>query len=86
MTVPPKLHGFEVTDGTPIFRELYDLEKDPYEFTNLYADPAYAQVRDELEARLREEPNLLRTVFYRREDRPYWFNDGTGAGYERNGL
>lgn len=78
--------GFEVTDGTPIFRELYDLEKDPYEFTNLYADPAYAQVRDELEARLREEPNLLRTVFYRREDRPYWFNDGTGAGYERNGL
>lgn len=32
--------------------ELYDLEKDPQELTNVYADPAYAAVRAELEMRL----------------------------------
>jgi N-acetylglucosamine-6-sulfatase len=32
--------------------ELYDLESDPYELTNLRADPAAAAVRDELRARL----------------------------------
>lgn len=58
----------------------------PDEFTNLYSNPAYAAVRDELEAALQAEPNLLRTVFYTCEDEPYWFNDGKGAGYERNGL
>lgn len=78
--------GFEMKDKTKIHRELYDLEKDPHEFTNLYSHPAYAAVRDELEAALQAEPNLLRTVFYTCEDEPYWFNDGKGAGYELNGL
>jgi N-acetylglucosamine-6-sulfatase len=32
--------------------ELYDLEKDPYELTNLAADPAYAGIRARLVARL----------------------------------
>ena len=87
-----KLHvngvGFEMTDNQKIYRELYDLEKDPCEYVNLYNDPAYAQVRDELEQVLAEEPNLLRTVFYNREkeSRPYWLNAGQGAGYERNGI
>jgi arylsulfatase A-like enzyme len=33
-------------------RELYDLARDPWEFTSLHADPAYAKWRDELAARL----------------------------------
>ncbi len=32
--------------------ELYDLEKDPNEFTSVADDPAYAQVREELDAQL----------------------------------
>ena len=33
--------------------ELYDLERDPYEITNLIRDPAYARIRSELEQELR---------------------------------
>ena len=33
--------------------ELYDLEKDPREMKNVYSDPAYAKVRDELKAELK---------------------------------
>jgi hypothetical protein len=33
--------------------ELYDLERDPYEITNLIRDPAYAQVRTQLAEDLR---------------------------------
>ena len=36
------------------FFELYDLEKDPLEMHNRFGDPAYAEVRDELEKRLEE--------------------------------
>ena len=32
--------------------ELYDLEADPEELVNVADDPAYAEVRDELEARM----------------------------------
>ena len=32
--------------------ELYDLERDPRELTNVYADPAYARVRHDLEIEL----------------------------------
>lgn len=38
-------------DGWPLV-ELYDLKNDPNEFTNLYRDPAYADVRKEMETRL----------------------------------
>lgn len=78
--------GFEFKKGNKIYHELYDLEKDPYEFENRYYDPAYAQERDELEAILQNEPNLLRTVFHTEEDAPYWLNDGCGAGYSHNKL
>jgi arylsulfatase A-like enzyme len=33
--------------------ELYDLERDPYEITNVIRDPAYARIRGELEQQLR---------------------------------
>ncbi|WP_367873980.1 sulfatase/phosphatase domain-containing protein [Luteolibacter sp. Populi] len=35
--------------------ELYDLAKDPYETTNLASDPAYAEIRSQLEAKLLAE-------------------------------
>lgn len=78
--------GFEMSKPATIYHELYDLKADPYEFTNRYYDAAYAARRDELEQILRDEPNLLRTVFYSVADRPYWFNGGSGAGYENNKL
>jgi arylsulfatase A-like enzyme len=34
--------------------ELYDLEKDPKEMNNVYDDPAYAEVREQLHQRLKE--------------------------------
>jgi arylsulfatase A-like enzyme len=34
--------------------ELYDLEKDPYEMTNVFSDPAHAAVRKNLTAELRK--------------------------------
>ena len=37
--------------------ELFDLEKDPDELKNLYADPAYADIRDNLHERLLELQN-----------------------------
>ena len=36
------------------WRELYDLDPDPYELTNRAGDPKYAQVRQKLAARLQE--------------------------------
>jgi hypothetical protein len=32
--------------------ELYDLETDPYELRNIYGEPAYATVREQLKARM----------------------------------
>lgn len=34
--------------------EMYDLEKDPSELTNVYDDPAYAEVKADLHKRLTE--------------------------------
>jgi arylsulfatase A-like enzyme len=39
--------------------ELYDLEADPHEMRNVYDDPAYRQVRDELWRRLWDEQGRL---------------------------
>ncbi|MCH2583977.1 MAG: DUF4976 domain-containing protein, partial [Planctomycetes bacterium] len=33
--------------------ELYDMEKDPREMNNVYADPAYARIRTKLKAELK---------------------------------
>ena len=42
--------------------ELYDLEKDPYEMQNQYANPKYAEVVVELKAELRtQRANLNET-------------------------
>ena len=68
--------GFEYTPDSVIHRELYDLQNDPHEFVNLYNDPAHQRAREELEALLRGEPNLLRTIFFQRNETPYWFKPG----------
>ena len=78
--------GFELTDDTRIYHELYDLKNDPHEYTNLYSDARFADIRSELEALLDSEPNLMRTVFRQKTGPAYWFNAGNGAGYETNGL
>ncbi|MBK1876050.1 sulfatase family protein [Pelagicoccus mobilis] len=41
-------------EATPARLELFDLEKDPYEQNNVYGDPAYEKVVEELKAQLLE--------------------------------
>jgi arylsulfatase A-like enzyme len=56
--------------------ELFDLDKDPYEITNLYDNPAYRQQREQLE---KEYDILYKEVGYRIPDyvvRPPWWKDG----------
>jgi N-sulfoglucosamine sulfohydrolase len=53
-TEPWKAH-FDWVYGKRPRLELYDLVKDPHETTNVAADPAYAQIRAELEDRLMTE-------------------------------
>ncbi|MBP3333104.1 MAG: sulfatase-like hydrolase/transferase [Clostridia bacterium] len=64
-----------------VFYELYDLEKDPYEFENRYSDPEYADKIKELTSIIEGHPYLTETIFRdftTGED--YWLNDGKGAG------
>ncbi|UPM44448.1 sulfatase family protein [Halocatena salina] len=42
----------QLQSGRRPYEELYDLEKDPYEQTNLVDDPQYEHVRDQLRGRL----------------------------------
>ncbi|MEQ9406104.1 MAG: sulfatase [Fuerstiella sp.] len=44
--------NYDGADQTPAAWELYDLVKDPAELNNVYDDPAYAQIRDDLKTRL----------------------------------
>lgn len=70
-----------------LHKEFYDLTIDPHEFTNRYNDPAYQQQIQALEAILEEKEQkekLLSTVFYQKGRKPYWFNDGQGAGLHNN--
>ena len=49
---------YEGKNQTPPAWELYDLKKDPNELRNVYDDPGYAKVRDELKiqfAKLRKD-------------------------------
>lgn len=71
-----------------IYKELYDLEKDPDEFENEYFNPEYAEKIKELEAILEEKEekeHLLSTVFFDNGERPYYADFGSGAGYLCNG-
>lgn len=78
--------GFELQADAKIYKEMYNLKEDPYEYTNLYYDEKYRDIREELEAIAEAEPDLMRTVFWKRGDAPYWFNAGKGSGYEFNGM
>lgn len=42
--------SYEGTDQTPPAWELYDLQRDPHELNNVYDDPEYAEVREQLKA------------------------------------
>ena len=54
--------------GTPPCEELYDLQTDPFQMTNIAADPAFAQQRAALEKQLFDE--------LRRTGDPRLVNDG----------
>lgn len=66
-----------------LYKEFYDLNKDPHEFQNLYGNAEYKEIIDEfekyLEKREREE-KLLSTLFYHKKGLPYYLNYGEGAG------
>jgi arylsulfatase A-like enzyme len=53
------IHFYELNEW-----ELYDLSKDPKELRSVYGDPAYAKIRDELNAELKR----LRTLYKVPED------------------
>jgi len=80
--------------------ELYDLQKDPYETTNLADDPGYAEVKGELEKRLMAEltrtgdPRLIEDgKFFEtppmagpiNDEREFWEKDGKGKGGKGKG-
>jgi Arylsulfatase A and related enzymes len=52
--------------------ELYDLADDPDELNNVYLDPAYRQIRDELKVRLRKLQREL-------QDKPHPSEDGAST-------
>ena len=62
------------------YLELYDLEKDPYEFENVYGREGYEQKTAELYALLEKERGLMQTVFYTPEDgEDYWLDPAKRA-------
>lgn len=67
--------------------ELYDLEKDPHEMTNLIDSPEYAEVRDRLHDRILDWMNQTRDPFrgYYWERRP-WRNDARPATWDYTGF
>ena len=69
---------FDLAYGKRPREELYDLKKDPHQVHNLAADPAYAQVRAELERRLMDE--LQRTGDPRLVDDGRYFETPPLAG------
>ena len=52
--VRTRKHSYLELKKGPVRTALYDLEKDPWETVNLADDPAYAQVRQELAALLKD--------------------------------
>jgi len=45
---------YQGQDRTPARWEFYDLQTDPHEMKNLYANPAYRQIIDRLKGELRQ--------------------------------
>ena len=56
--------------GYPPEWELYDLEADPHEVRNVYADPAYAAIRDELKRGLWREQEKVGDAPHPSQPRP----------------
>ena len=51
--------NYEGENLTPPAWELYDLTNDPTELNNVYDDPSYAEVREELKQRLADLRNEI---------------------------
>jgi membrane-anchored protein YejM (alkaline phosphatase superfamily) len=77
-----------ILDGisNKMYFELYDLCRDPHEFTNCYNKAEYATEQDELirllEKEEREKGILSRVFYLPREDKPYWFRQEDGYLYD----
>jgi uncharacterized sulfatase len=65
--------------------EVYDMEKDAYEVTNLINSPDYESIRNEMHDALLEHMNKTRDLYrgyqwscrpWRRDKHPLWANDG----------
>lgn len=65
--------------------ELYDLQKDPYEISNLINDEKYEEIRNKLHDRLIDHMNETRDLYrgyqwacrsWRKDKKPSWANDG----------
>ena len=69
-----------------VYREFYDLGKDPYEFRNEYDNPEYKDIINELKEILKEKPGLTETLFREPDGADYWADLGNGPGLSRNGL
>lgn len=72
-----------------IYKEFYDLGKDPHEFVNRYMDEEYRAIINEMEVRLEQlekEEGLLSSVFYVKGGGalPFYVDFGEGAGYWNN--
>ncbi|WP_035602372.1 sulfatase [Haloferula sp. BvORR071] len=72
---------FDAAFGKRPREELYDLSKDPYETKNVAQDPAYAELRSELEAKLLAE--LKRTGDPRLENDGAYFENPPLSGPAR---
>jgi arylsulfatase A-like enzyme len=59
------------------YSELFDLQKDPRELKSVYADPAYASTKTQLEA---EMARLRKELKVPDEIPPKWFGNGGGGG------
>jgi len=59
--------------------ELYDLQSDPEEVRNVYDDPAYAAIREELKAAMWVEQHRLGDVPHPSQPVPSLLADGAGA-------
>ncbi|MBR6299513.1 MAG: hypothetical protein IKR36_01290, partial [Clostridia bacterium] len=55
-----------------MYRELYDLSKDPDEFENVYSKPEYQADIEEMTALLDKDPDRMPRVFYDGSGYPYW--------------